>query len=150
MVVGKDKDGWVTDGINHYLKLLSRFAKTDLIVLPGLKSASSLSSSEIKSAELAQITKKLGKGMLVALTDAGKKMDSAAFARWLAKSQVIRHGEVTFVIGGAYGLDEQFLNSADFLLSLSPLTFSHQLVRLILLEQLYRGFSIIHGTDYHK
>ncbi len=64
--------------------------------------------------------------------------------------QIKSGGTVNFIIGGAYGLDDVILNKADHVLSLSSLTFSHQLVRLILLKQLYRAFTILHGTDYHK
>ncbi len=150
ILVGKDKDAWVADGIAHYRKLLSRFASLDIVTLPGVKAASSLSPSEIMAKEHDQIVRKLGKGFTVALADSGKKMDSMSFSKWLSKVQVSGSGELTFVVGGAYGLDKRLLDSADLILSLSPLTFSHQLVRLVLLEQLYRGFSILHGTDYHK
>ncbi len=148
--VGKDKDAWVTDGIAHYRKLLSRFATLDIVTLPGIKAAASLSPAEIMAREYEQISGKIGKGFTVALSDGGRKMDSPAFSKWLSKVQVDGSSEITFVIGGAYGLDQRILTAADLILSLSPLTFSHQLVRLVLLEQLYRGFSILHGTDYHK
>ena len=88
--------------------------------------------------------------MLVALSDSGKSCNSVSFSRLLERWQTTSGGTVTFLIGGPFGLDTSLLESADLILSLSPLTFSHQLVRLVLFEQLYRGFTILHNTSYHK
>lgn len=96
------------------------------------------------------MAKELGKGLVVALSDSGKKADSHEFARLLEQWQTRSNGTITFLIGGPFGLDESLLSRADVALSLSPLTFSHQLVRLVLLEQLYRAFSILSGSPYHK
>ncbi len=150
VAIGKDKDPWVTEGSEHYLKLLSRYANVQIDLLPGLKSTSSLSPDEIKKREAQRFDKALGSSRFIALSDRGKRHDSRSFARWLQKQQSISGGSVTILIGGPYGLHEHLLARAETILSLSELTFSHQLVRLVLLEQIYRGFSILAGSSYHK
>ncbi|MFQ5453025.1 MAG: 23S rRNA (pseudouridine(1915)-N(3))-methyltransferase RlmH [Candidatus Zixiibacteriota bacterium] len=150
VVIGKDKDKWLSDGCAHYIKLLSRFAKAELKIIPALKSSASLSPLEIKKKEGLLIKKEFDKDSYIALSDKGQQHDSLSFANWLEKQQIHCKGSMAFIIGGAYGLADDILKKANHVISLSPLTFSHQLVRLVLLEQLYRAFSIIHGTDYHK
>jgi 23S rRNA (pseudouridine1915-N3)-methyltransferase len=122
----------------------------EMVYLPTIKSAGSFSPGEIKAKEFEQFSKHLGKGTIVALDMHGRKMDSPAFARFIDGCQSNTKGQITFLIGGAHGLDERLLKSTGAAISLSPLTFSHQLVRLVFLEQLYRAFSILHGTPYHK
>lgn len=150
IAIGKDKDAWVAEGQAHYKKLLSRFAKVELQYLPALKSVSSLSPDEIKKREAELFNKNLHGDAYIALIDSGKQLDSKAFSRQLEKLILKSQGTLTFLIGGAYGLHDSLLSKADLKLSLSPLTFSHQLVRLVLFEQMYRAFTIIHNTDYHK
>lgn len=150
VVIGKHKDRWVQEGCAHFEKLLSRFAKIEWKILSPPKELSSLTPAEIKKREARLLEKECQKGLSVALADKGKQRDTPAFAKMLETLQLKSGGIANFIIGGAYGLDDAILNQADHVLSLSPLTFSHQLARLILLEQLYRAFSIIHGTDYHK
>ncbi|MCP4684973.1 MAG: 23S rRNA (pseudouridine(1915)-N(3))-methyltransferase RlmH [bacterium] len=149
VAVGKDKDPWISEGSKHYTKLLSRYASVETKMIPALKAASSLSPAEIKSREAVLIEKELGRGYLIALGDRGSSFDSPKLAARLEKLQA-QSGTLVFLIGGAYGLDESIITRADLVLSLSPLTFSHQLVRLILLEQLFRALSILHGSSYHK
>ena len=148
--IGRDRDRWVIEGCDHYLKLLSRFAKVENQVIPALKGASSLSPTELKAHEADRIDKALGSDYLVALHDQGRKYNSTAFAKMLEKLQTDSGGRLTLLIGGAFGLDKRMLDRAHLVVSLSDLTFSHQLVRLVVLEQLYRGFSILAGTKYHK
>ncbi len=150
VAVGKDKDQWVTDGCAHFVKLLGRWAKVEFVVIPSLKGTASLSPSLIKAKEAERLLAALPTGRIVALSDSGLKMDTIAFSKWLAKTADRSGGTIAFLIGGAYGLDDSILSKADEVVSLSSLTFSHQLVRLVLLEQLYRGLSLIHHTDYHK
>lgn len=149
VALGKDKDRWISEGSQHYGKLLSRYAAVETKIIPALKSTSSLSPAEVKAQEALRFEKEIGKDFLIALSDRGVKMDSISLAKKLEKMQAVT-GSVTFLIGGAFGLDESLIKRADLVLSLSPLTFSHQLVRLVLLEQLYRAFSILRGSSYHK
>lgn len=148
--IGKDKDTWVSGACDHYLKLLRRYAKVELIVVPDVKNASALPAADLINAQGEQILSRIDKLCAIALSDRGQQFDSLGFARFLEKLQITSGGTVAFLIGGAYGLSQTLLDRADHILSLSPLTFSHQLVRPILLEQLYRGFSITAGTEYHK
>ncbi len=150
IAIGKDKDKWVTDGQKHFEKLLSRFAKLESIHIPSPKLSTSLSSTEIKRKEAELFAKTLGTNKFIALVDSGVYFNSIAFSRQLEKMISTSAGQLIFLIGGAYGIDDTLLAKASFKLSLSPLTFSHQLVRLVLFEQLYRAFSISHNTDYHK
>lgn len=150
LAIGEDKDRWVTEAVMHYIKLISKYASVEVNFLPSPKASSSLSPDEIKRQEAAVFRECLSKGVTVALSDSGRSFESAAFAKQIERWQVTSGGTATFVIGGPFGLDKSLLESADMRLSLSPLTFSHQLVRLVLLEQLYRGFTILHNTGYHK
>lgn len=138
------------EGCAHYAKLLSRFAKLTVTIIPPASESSSLSRDEIKSRESRLISKRLPKGYLIGLSEKGLTHSSESFGKLLEKWQTISSGSVTFVIGGAFGLDKDFLDDCDYLLSLSEMTLPHQLARLVILEQLYRGFSILANTDYHK
>jgi 23S rRNA (pseudouridine1915-N3)-methyltransferase len=150
IAVGKDKDRWLSEGCGHFAKLLSRFAVVEWKIIAAPKATSSLPATDIKRREGDALLKEFGKGFCVALADKGEPLDSEAFARRLEAFQTRSGGVLSFLIGGPWGLDDRVLRRADAVISLSPLTFSHQLVRLVLLEQLYRAFSILHGTDYHK
>ena len=150
IAVGKDKDEWVTEGVAHFEKLLSRFAKLKWTIVTAPSKSSSLSSNEIKLQEAKLIQKYLSGGTIVALADTGRQYDSPKFAKRLETLLSQSSGEMKFVIGGPYGLEKSILERADEIVSLSGLTFSHQIVRLVLLEQLYRAFSILKGTEYHK
>ncbi len=150
IAIGKDKDRWVSDGAAHFEKLLGRWCRIGWRVLNSPAKSASLSPDEIKRLEGELLLKEIGQRHTIALVDSGRTLDSREFAAMLEHLQVVAGGEICFVIGGPYGLDPAVLDRAHDRLSLSPLTFSHQLVRLVLLEQLYRGFSILHGTDYHK
>jgi 23S rRNA (pseudouridine1915-N3)-methyltransferase len=149
IVVGKDKAAWVTDGCAHFEKLLSRFARTEWISVAAEKGGT-LSPGEIRKAEAARLLARLERGLVVALDPRGDSPTSEQLAccldKWIARST----GLIQFVIGGPYGLDRSVIDRADEVLSLSKLTLSHQVVRLVLMEQLFRVFSIRHGTDYHK
>lgn len=150
ITIGKDKDSWVTEGLAHYEKLLSRWAKIEWVLLPHPKQVSSDTPEATKQAEAIKLSDAIDDSKFIALTIDGKTYDSHGFSKQLSKWQEQFSGKITFVIGGAYGLDESLIKRASAQLSLSPLTYSHQLTRLILLEQLFRGFSISHNTDYHK
>jgi len=150
VAVGKNKDDWVEKGLEHYLKLLSRYSQTTLTIIPNLNKSKALSPVEIKHLEALEITKKVGGNFLVALSETGKSFDSLKFSDKIMSWQTAGKSSITFLIGGAFGLDQKIIEKADFVLSLSSMTFSHQIVRLVLLEQLYRAFSILKGTDYHK
>ncbi len=148
--IGKHKDQWVKDSCDHFIKLLKKYSQVELTTINANNIAATLSVSEKKVREKHLLNKEIKSGLLVALTDRGQQYDSISFSKQLEKWQSISHGKINFIIGGPYGLADELLKTSDFQLSLSPLTFSHQLIRPVLLEQLFRAFSIIQGTDYHK
>jgi 23S rRNA (pseudouridine1915-N3)-methyltransferase len=148
--IGKDKEAWVRDGCEQYRKMLSRFARAEFVSLPSPKYAASMSIDETKAAEAERLEKAVGAGYLIALDERGQGFDSATAARRLQQAELDARGPISLVLGGAFGLHPRILKRAAWVWSLSPLTFSHDLARLILMEQLYRAYSILHGTAYHK
>ena len=150
ITLGKNKEEWVDSAINHYLKLIKKSADVSIIYIPDIKKLKNLSELELKHKEADLIKKFFKSGYKIALSDKGKKYDSIEFARLLEKLMNQSRGSIDFVIGGIYGLEKTIIKSCDLGLSLSPMTMSHQLIRPVLLEQLYRGFSIISGGKYHK
>ncbi|MFH1686971.1 MAG: 23S rRNA (pseudouridine(1915)-N(3))-methyltransferase RlmH [bacterium] len=149
IAIGKDKDVWVTDACRHFQKLLGRDAEVEFKFLQAVKPGK-LSPAEIKKREGEVIVGALGKGLTIALSDGGQSLGSVQFAEILQRWQIESRGTIQFLIGGPYGLADDILSAADHILSLSPMTFSHQIVRIVLLEQLYRAYSILRGTDYHR
>lgn len=149
LVVGKNKDQWVSAGLEHYQKLLSRYLRLEWKVVDP-KTSGSLSPGEIKKREAELLLPHLDNSCVIALSDKGQKFDTAGFAKFIEKTQALSGNRLTFIIGGPYGVDDSILDKAFKSISLSQLTFSHQLVRLVLCEQLYRAFSIISNTSYHK
>lgn len=149
IVVGKNKDCWIDEAVSHYLTLLKKFARVNIVYIPDIKGAKNFSEQELKRAEGAAIENMLHSNYPIALWDKGKTFGSEEFARFLSKI-MMRSGECEFIIGGIYGLDSSLVKKCRETLSLSPMTFSHQLVRPILLEQLFRAYSILYGGKYHK
>jgi 23S rRNA (pseudouridine1915-N3)-methyltransferase len=150
VAIGEPKDRWVAEACEHYIKLIGRWVKIDVKSIASPKGASSLPPAQIVAREAERLSKELGKGKTIALADNGKRLDSHGFADAIRSLEMMSSGAVTFVIGGPYGLAQPLLDRADSVYSLSPLTFSHQLARVVLLEQLYRAYTIIHNTAYHK
>lgn len=150
ITLGKNKETWIDDAIKHYEKLLKKFAKLSFVYIPDIKKARGLSENEIKKQEAISINKKLGPGYKIALSDRGRIYNSEQFSKYLSKLTQNSGGTVEFIIGGVYGLDKSIIDECHDIISLSLLTMSHQLVRPVLLEQLFRGFSILSGGKYHK
>jgi 23S rRNA (pseudouridine1915-N3)-methyltransferase len=149
IAIGKNKDDWIESAVAHYLKLLKKYASVSIKYLPDIKNSKNLSEEELKLAEAELISKNKKSQFQIALSDKGKTFNTLTFAEYLEslKNQV---GIVDFIIGGIYGLDESLIKECNLCLSLSPMTMSHQLVRPVFLEQLYRCFSINAGGKYHK
>ncbi len=150
ITIGKNKEVWIDDAMWHYEKLLKKFANLAFVYIPGIKKTRSLSEDEVKKQEASKLMEKLGSGYKVALSDKGRQYDSEEFSKYLSKLMRASGGTIEFVIGGVYGLDKSIIDKCDDIISLSPMTMSHQLIRPVLLEQLYRGFSILSGGKYHK
>lgn len=150
LLLGKTKDAYLQKGIDEYVKRLSRFAAVELITIKAVRHGS-WSDSEITGQESVLIEKRIGKGNFrVVLDRRGRQYSSEAFAEFLSDLESRGVSTVTFIIGGPLGLAEEQLSKADHLLCLSKMTFTHDMTRLILLEQLYRAYTIKAGTGYHK
>ena len=151
VAVGKVKERYFQDGINEYLKRLSRYAKVSIIEIKERNLVNEPNASEILEIlkrEGDDIKKEL-KGHVVAMAIEGKKYGSEAFSDFIEKAKNLR-GEITFVIGGSYGLDSSVKKMADDNISVSDMTFPHTLLRLMLVEQIYRAFTILEDGKYHK
>jgi 23S rRNA (pseudouridine1915-N3)-methyltransferase len=150
IVVGKTKKTFLKEGEQEYAKRLSKFVKFEKVEIPDLKNAKNRSQDEIKIEEGKLILSKLpNNGWVVLLDDKGKSYDSKGFAQWINEQMVYGQKQITFVIGGAYGFSDEVYQRANQKLSLSKMTFSHQMVRLFFIEQLYRSYAILNNLPYH-
>ncbi len=150
--LGKLREKYLKDGIDEYCKRISRFAKVEITELADEKIPDSPSPAQCASvlkAEGERIKKHL-EGYVIALCVEGHGMSSEALAEKIAALQLGGHSTVTFVIGGSLGLDDDIKKAAGLKLSFSEMTFPHQLMRLILTEQIYRAFKINGNENYHK
>lgn len=150
VAVGKVKEKYFSDGIAEYAKRLSRFCEFKIIEVEeeNFKKAESGDISVIKEREGERILPHL-KGRVFAMAIEGKRRSSEEFAR-LIQTAADSVGVMTFVVGGSYGLSEAVKSRADGFLSFSEMTFPHTLFRLMLTEQIYRAFTILGGSAYHK
>lgn len=145
--VGKIKEKFFRDAIDEYLKRLSKYTKIEIIEC---KDYSLNNIEEEKEAEKNEIEKHiLDKDYVVSLDIKGNTLSSEEFADKIDKT-LINNSNIDFIIGGSNGLHESIKNRSNYLLSFSKMTFPHQLFRVILLEQIYRGFKIINNESYHK
>ncbi|MBL1280564.1 MAG: 23S rRNA (pseudouridine(1915)-N(3))-methyltransferase RlmH [Fluviicola sp.] len=148
--VGKTTSNYLIEGENEYLKRLKHFSSVEKIEIPELKNAKKMSESEIKKQEGELILKKVDSSdYLILLDENGTEYNSVHFSRFLQKRMNSGVKTISFVIGGAYGFSEDVYNKSQSKISLSKMTFSHQMVRVFFLEQVYRGFSILKGMPYH-
>ncbi|MGB2803382.1 MAG: 23S rRNA (pseudouridine(1915)-N(3))-methyltransferase RlmH [Candidatus Zixiibacteriota bacterium] len=149
--VGKTKESWIKEGVSHYQKLLKRHAELQLVEIKEEKITKSRAAEDILDAEAERILKHVdASGLSVALDRTGEKLSSESLARWLGEKQNSGHSQFTFILGGALGLSPRVLSICASQLSLSRMTFTHEMSLVILLEQVYRAFSILKGTKYHK
>ena len=152
--VGKIKEKYLKLGIDEFKKRLSKYCKLEIIELEDEKAPENLSDKEmlmIKEKEGKKILSKIKDNRyLIALAIDGKNLSSEELAETINKLGVRGISNITFVIGGSLGLSDEVLSRADYKLSFSKMTFPHQLMRLILLEQVYRAYRINNGEPYHK
>lgn len=142
--IGKVKEKYFKDAINEYIKRISKYTKLKIIELPDYNYDVLKTVNEEGKNILSKINEK---DYVVTLEINGKQMDSLSFSRFIDENI---SKNITFVIGGSYGLSDDVLKRSDYRLSFSSLTFPHQLFRVILLEQVYRSFKIINNESYHK
>ena len=152
--VGKVKEKFFRDAIEEYAKRLSRYCKLELCEVADEKTpdgASEAVETAIKEKEADRILGKLAEDAYVITLDiGGKKMDSVAFGKKIEQLGISGKSHLAFIIGGSLGLHEKVKSRADLAISFSDMTFPHQLMRVILLEQIYRGYRIVKGEPYHK
>ena len=151
ILLGKPKEDWILQGINHYRKLLKGMVELDTKIIQPEKIAKSSDILDIQGKEQNKILRNLkSRSFLVVLDEKGKELSSEELAYFLRNEMNRGHSDFAFVIGSSSGLSEEIKKMSDFKLSLSKMTFAHQLSWIVLLEQIYRAFSIIKGTKYHK
>lgn len=150
IVVGKTNAKYLLEGEREYELRLSHYIKLEEIIVPDVKQAGKLSKGELKKKEGLLILGKLeNSDHVILLDDKGKSYSSLHFSEFLQQKLNSGLKSLVFVIGGAFGFSDEVYQKANSKLSLSKMTFSHQMVRLIFKEQLYRGFSILKGEKYH-
>lgn len=150
LVVGKTNEQYFIRAIDEYVQRIKHYTGFDVEVIPELKNTKNLTEQQQKEKEGELIMKSLGTNDFVVLLDEhGREMRSVEFADWMRGKMNTIGKRLVFVIGGPYGFSEAVYKRADGKMSLSKMTFSHQMVRLIFVEQLYRALSILAGSPYH-
>jgi 23S rRNA (pseudouridine1915-N3)-methyltransferase len=151
IVVGKTKEDWIKEGIRHYQKLLKKYVDLEIVEVKEESITNSKNKKTVLDAEGGRIVRYLEKDALrIALDLKGKEFSSEGFANLLKENLNHGHNYFIFILGGALGVSEKILEVCPVKLSLSQMTFTHELSRIIILEQIYRAFSILAGTKYHK
>ena len=149
LVVGKTTDSRLASLMEDYIRRLTHYVPFELVVLPDLKNAKALSEEQIKSAEGEAILRFLTPAMDVWLLDEhGREFRSVGYADFLQK-KMGSGKDLTLVIGGPYGFSKEVYDRANGKISLSQMTFSHQMIRLMAVEQIYRAMTILRGEPYH-
>ena len=148
LMVGKTTDARLVSLIDEYQQRLKHYVPFELVVLPDIKNAKSLTQDQLKAAEGEAILAKVGTTEVVLLDEHGAEYRSVDFASWLQK-KMSSGRDLTLVIGGAYGFSPAVYERANGKLSLSQMTFSHQMIRLMAIEQIYRAMTILRNEPYH-
>lgn len=150
VVVGKTNIDYITEGVKVYQERLKNYINFQINVLPDIKNAASLTAELLKEKEGEQLVKALDKyDYIVLLDDKGKEHTSMEFASWINKKANMGIKRLCFVVGGAYGFSQAVYAASNEKLSISKMTFSHQMIRLLFTEQLYRAFTILGNERYH-
>lgn len=151
LVIGKTSERWIEDGMNVFLNRLKHYQKTEFYALPDVKGGGKMTSEALKEAEAAVYEKYLEPTDTVVLLDEnGKEYHSRGFAGQIQKWRNAGPKRLVFVVGGAYGFAPSMYERSNAKLSMSKMTTSHQLIRVIFLEQLYRAMTILRGEPYHN
>lgn len=154
IAVGKIKESYFREAVNEYVKRLGRYCRLEIVECADEKTpdtASAHMEEQIREKEADRILKQLKEdAYVIALALDGKKLDSVMLSDKIDQLGIDGKSHIQFVIGGSLGLHSSILKRADFSLSFSDMTFPHQLMRVILLEQIYRSYRIIEGAPYHK
>jgi 23S rRNA (pseudouridine1915-N3)-methyltransferase len=147
---GKTSERYLNEGITMFEERIRKYSTFEILTVPDLRRTRNLPAQEQKIREGEQILRFFrNDDYIVILDEKGKEFSTIEFSSWLEKIFMLQKKRIVFVIGGAWGFSEEILKKADMSVSLSRLTFSHQMVRLLFLEQLYRAFTVIKGEPYH-
>lgn len=150
LTVGKTEESWLKEGIDKYVKRLKHYTRLTIIDIDELKNTKALTPEQQKAKEAELILKKItALDYVILLDEKGMNLSSTQFASYIDKKAISSASNLVFVVGGPYGFDPSVYSRANDQLSLSGMTFSHQMVRLFFIEQLYRAFTIIKGEPYH-
>src|ERR1700761_2899978 len=150
LTIGKTEDAYLKEGIEKYVKRLKHYTRLQLIDLPELKNTKALTEQQQKTKEAELILKKITSlDYVILLDEKGIEFTSKQLATYLDKKSISSTSSLVFVVGGPYGFDDSVYERANDKLSLSRMTFSHQMIRLFFTEQLYRAFTILKGEPYH-
>lgn len=151
--IGKTKNHFVEEAEQEYRKRLQTFAKIEVLTLKEAIIAKGVAASQREIAKnkegQAILTHLSRNSFIIALTETGQSLSSLKFAQFLQNQRDFEGGNVTFIIGGPYGLSMEVLQQARLKLSFSAFTFTHEIIRILLMEQLYRAFTILKGKTYH-
>jgi len=151
LMVGKTSEKWLSEGVESYFKRLNHYLPFDTRVLPDIKNAGKMKPDLLKQMEGETILKAIDKAdRLILLDEAGKHISSRDFAGFMEKQMLAGTRRLVFVIGGAWGFSDDVYHRSNSKISLSRMTFSHQMVRLIFAEQLYRAMTILKNEPYHN
>jgi len=147
---GKTDEAYIRDAVAVYEKRIAKYARFEMITLPDIRNARNMPASVLKEKEGEQMLNIIRPDdMVILLDDKGREYTTMEFASFLKDRLMSSKKRILFVVGGAWGFDDKIYERADHKLSLSRLTFSHQLVRLLFAEQLYRVLTVISGDPYH-
>ncbi|MBX2871622.1 MAG: 23S rRNA (pseudouridine(1915)-N(3))-methyltransferase RlmH [Saprospiraceae bacterium] len=150
-VIGKTNESYLKQGTELYVKRLSHYLPFQMVVIPDVKTSKGMKPIQLKNKEGEAILQKLkSEDLLILLDERGKSFDSVAFAKYLDQLLMRPGRRLIFLVGGAFGFSEALYQRAQGKLSLSEMTFSHQMIRLFFVEQLYRAMTILRNEPYHN
>lgn len=150
LVVGKTSEKWLQEGINYYISRVNNYVQFEIEVISDHKNRGKIDVESLKKLEGEKILTSVNeKDVVILLDERGKEFRSIEFATWLERNYYITSKRLVFVVGGAYGFNNSVYDRANHIIRVSSMTFSHQMVRLFFIEQLYRAFTIIKKEPYH-
>ena len=150
LLIGKSDTEYIQQGVAEYEKRIKHYIPYESIVIPALKNVAGYSPTEVKIREAEQLMKNIAvSDYIVLLDETGKEFSSVEFSGFLSQRFSSGVKSLVFIVGGAFGVSEPIKKKANFILSLSQMTFSHQMIRLFFIEQLYRGLTILKNESYH-
>ena len=151
IVVGKTNVNYLKDGETEYEQRIKHYVNFEQLIISDVKNAKNLSTAQLKNKEGLQILSKINTSDYVVLLDEkGKQFSSNEFSNFLINKNLSNTKYLVFVVGGAFGFSDEVYQRADYKLSLSKMTFTHQMIRMVFKEQLYRAFTISKGEKYHN